>query len=148
MSRSRTTSTSVLSRRHGGRTVAAIVESMIDGHPIVVAGIPAVDRVSSEQTNDLYGALAAYGDVHLVRLPGATWATSVTLWMVTKWNCLIDLWTAEEGRSDLELEIDGPVSKLSPHEIGLLAYQAPVLVHATIIADAHDGCALNCLICG
>jgi hypothetical protein len=46
--------------------------------------------------------LADYGCT-LVELPEDTWQTSVSQWMETHWEVLVDLWTAEEGRSDLVL---------------------------------------------
>jgi hypothetical protein len=39
----------------------------------------------------------------LVDLPEATWQTSVAMWYGSFWDVLVDLWTAEEGRSDLVL---------------------------------------------
>ncbi|WP_444544523.1 DUF7668 domain-containing protein [Rhizocola hellebori] len=34
------------------------------------------------------------------------WDTSVALWFGDRWRCLVDLWTKEEGRSDLVLDVD------------------------------------------
>ena len=39
----------------------------------------------------------------MTALPEETWDTSVATWMGTHWDVLIDLWTVEEGRSDLVL---------------------------------------------
>ena len=39
----------------------------------------------------------------LTALPEETWATSVAMWRGTHWDVLINLWTVEEGRSDLVL---------------------------------------------
>lgn len=39
----------------------------------------------------------------LVSLPRESWATSICMWMGDHWNALIDLWTEEEGSSDLVL---------------------------------------------
>lgn len=47
-----------------------------------------------------------YGDVTLTSLPDASWDTSVALWFGDRWRCLVDLWTEEEGRSDLVLDVD------------------------------------------
>ncbi len=41
----------------------------------------------------------------LVPLPQASWTTSVCIWMGDYWDALIDLWTEEEGRSDLVLRV-------------------------------------------
>ena len=48
----------------------------------------------------------AEGGVDLVPLPEDTWTTSVTVWCGNRWMCLIDLWTEQEGRSDLVLEAE------------------------------------------
>ena len=34
-----------------------------------------------------------------------TWRTSVSQWMGTYWDTVIDLWTAESGKSDLILSV-------------------------------------------
>lgn len=41
----------------------------------------------------------------LIDLPPDTWTTSATQWMGAYWDALIDLWTAESGRSDLALSV-------------------------------------------
>ncbi|MDG4827327.1 hypothetical protein O7635_36250 [Asanoa sp. WMMD1127] len=51
-------------------------------------------------------AVDDYGDVTLVPLPEESWDTSVSLWHGDRWSCLVDLWTEQEGRSDLVLDVD------------------------------------------
>ena len=51
-------------------------------------------------------AVDNYGNVDLVPLPQETWKTSVAAWQGDHWLCLIDLWTEQEGRSDLVLEAE------------------------------------------
>ncbi|MEM7157607.1 MAG: hypothetical protein AAF799_32505 [Myxococcota bacterium] len=46
--------------------------------------------------------VADFGET-LVALPEATWSTSVSQWMGTHWDVLVDLWTVESGASDLAL---------------------------------------------
>ena len=46
--------------------------------------------------------MATYGAA-LVDLPEESWDTSVAQWMETYWEVLVDLWTVQEGRSDLVL---------------------------------------------
>ena len=48
--------------------------------------------------------LADYGET-LIDLPDETWETSVSQWMGPHWDVLVDLWTAESGRSDLVLHV-------------------------------------------
>ena len=51
----------------------------------------------------------------LVSLPQESWATSVCIWMGDHWVALIDLWTEEEGRSDLVLQVH--ISEVSSEPI-------------------------------
>ncbi|WP_428256323.1 DUF7668 domain-containing protein [Enterovibrio norvegicus] len=39
-------------------------------------------------------------------MPDETWDSSICLWMGSKWEVLIDLWTEGEGRSDLALKAE------------------------------------------
>jgi hypothetical protein len=39
-------------------------------------------------------------------LPDESWETSVCSWQVTYWDVLVDLFTVEEGRSDLILQVN------------------------------------------
>lgn len=64
-----------------------------------VAGVELVPLVTAEQIRDY---IADYGAT-LVELPEQSWETSVSQWMGTHWELLVDLWTSEEGRSDLVL---------------------------------------------
>ncbi len=43
-----------------------------------------------------------YGET-LAELPDDTWQSSVSQWMGTHWDILVDLWTVESGKSDLVL---------------------------------------------
>lgn len=64
-----------------------------------IRGVEAVPVATAEQIRDY---LADYGAT-LVELPDDTWETSVAQWTGTHWDILVDLWTVEEGRSDLVL---------------------------------------------
>ena len=48
--------------------------------------------------------VSAYGET-LIPLPEAAWDTSISRWMGTYWQLLVDLWTSESGRSDLVLHV-------------------------------------------
>lgn len=65
-----------------------------------VAGVEPVDPQTAQQIREY---IADYGAT-LVDLPDETWGTSVAQWEGTHWQLLVDLWTAEEGRSDLVLD--------------------------------------------
>jgi hypothetical protein len=48
--------------------------------------------------------IADYGAT-LVDLPEETWTTSIAQWSESQWDVFVDLWTAEEGRSDMILDL-------------------------------------------
>jgi hypothetical protein len=64
-----------------------------------VAGVSPVASATAEQIRKYVGDYRAT----LVELPDNSWGTSVAQWYGTHWELLVDLWTAEEGRSDLVL---------------------------------------------
>ncbi|TDO56708.1 hypothetical protein EV651_11295 [Kribbella sp. VKM Ac-2571] len=85
-------------------TLAAIVDSLIRGESRIGESIDNVEPMSEEVSNRCRDNVASYGST-LIRLPEATWSTSVAMWQGDHWACLVDLWTAEEGRSDLVLDV-------------------------------------------
>jgi len=81
-------------------TLAAIVDALIQG------GEPALTQVTLQAPDVWANALEsirAYG-AHLKRLPDESWNSSVCIWYGDFWNVLVDLYTEEEGRSDLVLQ--------------------------------------------
>jgi hypothetical protein len=85
-------------------TFKAVVDAFTQGN-----FQPNVDRVAPVDANaagQMSRAIEAYGPVTLVPLTKETWDSSVTQWTGTKWLVLVDLRTAEEGRSDLVLEAE------------------------------------------
>ncbi|GAA3256702.1 hypothetical protein ACFO1B_48805 [Dactylosporangium siamense] len=92
--------------QHWRATLTAIVESLVRRDDVLAAGVDPVDPVSPDATAACLDAVDAYGAVTLLPLPDETWKTSVAMWHGDHWNCLVDLWTAEEGRSDLVLDVD------------------------------------------
>jgi hypothetical protein len=87
-------------------TLAAIVDSLVRGDAVIGAGLPAVDPVPPDVSRRCLQAVDDYGAVTLMSLPDEAWDASVALWFGDRWRCLVDLWTEEEGRSDLVLDID------------------------------------------
>lgn len=67
-------------------------------------GIPAVSPVSVETAQHIQNYIRDYGAT-LAELPEETWRTSVCIWSGGHWDVLIDLWTREEGQSDLVLAV-------------------------------------------
>lgn len=68
------------------------------------AGILGVAPVSEETAEHIKRYIASYGD-RLTDLPEESWSSSVCIWNGHAWDCLIDLWTVGEGRSDLVLSV-------------------------------------------
>lgn len=64
--------------------------------------IPGVRPLSAKDVVRIAGNIQSYG-AHLATLPDETWQTSVCQWMRGHWAVLIDLFTIEEGASDLVL---------------------------------------------
>lgn len=80
-----------------------VVRRFVEGDYQLAQGVPDVEPVSPATAEQVRDSLADYGAT-LVELPDDTWKTSVAQWMDTHWEILVDLGTAEKGRSDLVLE--------------------------------------------
>lgn len=76
------------------------VRRFVQGDDHLAQGVPGVEPVSTATAEQVGDYLAHYGAT-LAELPDDTWQMSVAQWMETHWDILVDLWTAEEGRSDL-----------------------------------------------
>jgi hypothetical protein len=66
--------------------------------------LPLVAPVSPSTAKQIRDYVADYGET-LIDLPEETWETSMAQWMKTHWEILVDLWTAESGRSDMVLAV-------------------------------------------
>ncbi len=64
-------------------------------------GVDALPKRTAEQIRAYVGSCGAT----LVELPAESWETSLAQWMGDHWEVLVDLWTKEEGRSDLVLSL-------------------------------------------
>jgi len=87
-------------------TFSALVDSLVERAPTIGGGLPEVEPVPDAVREQCLSAVDNYRDVDLVPLPQETWKSSVTAWQGDHWLCLIDLWTEQEGRSDLVLEAE------------------------------------------
>jgi hypothetical protein len=87
-------------------TLGAIVDSLVQGDVRIGQGIKNVDPLPEDRSKGCHENVEDYGSVTLIRLPDATWESSVAMWQGNRWDCLVDLWTAEEGRSDLVLHLE------------------------------------------
>lgn len=79
-----------------------VVRRFVAGDYGLAQGVPGVEPVSTATADQIRDYVSEYG-ASLVELPDDTWHTSVAQWMGGHWDIMVDLWTAEEGRSDLVL---------------------------------------------
>lgn len=85
-----------------------VVSAFIAGDYQLKEGIAGVGPIPAETASQIQDYIRDYGAT-LVELPEDTWESSFCAWTGSYWNALIDLWTQEEGRSDLVLKAQTPV---------------------------------------
>ncbi|HEU4852916.1 MAG TPA: hypothetical protein VFT37_12255 [Telluria sp.] len=85
-------------------TFSKIVEGLKQGDFNLVRQVPGVRPISPEDAARLARNIKCYG-ASVVSLPLETWETSTCQWMIGYWDALIDLYTVEEGASDLVLAV-------------------------------------------
>lgn len=85
-------------------TLKNIVDAFVRHDYGLADGVAGVAPVSEKTATQIRTYIQEYGAT-LVSLPQKTWATSVCIWMGDHWDALIDLWTEEEGSSDLKLQV-------------------------------------------
>ena len=88
-----------------------IVHAFVTGDYALAVGIEGVNPVSEDDARRMAASVEDYGAT-LVDLTDEVWETSIVQWTGAGWEVLVDLRTAEEGRSDLSLvagvrEVDG-----------------------------------------
>ena len=82
--------------------ICEIVDAFVVGDFGLDAGISGVPPVSADRASQIRDYVEGYGAT-LVALPEQTWDSSVCIWYGDHWAALVDLWTEQEGRSDLVL---------------------------------------------
>jgi hypothetical protein len=85
-------------------TLKSIVDTFVRHDYRLADGVSGVAPVSEETATQIRTYIQEYG-AKLVSLPQESWATSVCIWMGEHWDALIDLWTEEEGSSDLVMQV-------------------------------------------
>ena len=85
-------------------TIFDIVERLKEGDYKLKRGVLGVSTISTNDASKIAENIADYG-VRLTTLSKETWDTSVCQWMQDYWEVLIDLYTQEEGESDLVLSV-------------------------------------------
>lgn len=87
------------------------MDAFVEGDYHLKAGLLGVKGISTDLAARISESVQNYGAT-LVELPDETWDSSVCIWNGTHWDALVDLWTKEEGPSDLVLH--ARVIDLSP----------------------------------
>lgn len=85
-------------------TLSGIVEALKDGDFELRRGVVGVRPISAQDATRLAGNIKEYG-ARLTSLPEEAWQTSACQWMRGYWDVLVDLFTMEEGASDLVLVV-------------------------------------------
>ena len=85
-------------------TLSEIVKALVAGYYALGQRPASVAPVRAEVADQIKAYIADYGET-VVDLPEDSWSTSVSQWMGTHWEVLVDLWTAESGDSDLALSV-------------------------------------------
>lgn len=85
-------------------TLAAIVQALVEADFELTRGVASVQPVPKDLANHLRDSIRAYG-CQLISLPELSWNTSVCQWMGSHWELMVDLYSREEGASDLVLSV-------------------------------------------
>ena len=81
-----------------------VVRAFVGGDFGLGVGVDGVHPVSDEDAALICYYVADYGET-LVELPEEAWTTSIAQQVHDNlWDVLVDLWTAESGRSDMVLQ--------------------------------------------
>jgi hypothetical protein len=86
-------------------TFKAIVNSFAKGDYGLNTAIKNVNPVSNDTAEQIKEYIEDYGE-EIIELPEETWNTSVYICYGNYWNVLIDLFTKNEGLSDLVLNAE------------------------------------------
>ena len=86
-------------------TIVQIIEAFKDKDFARLNTIPNVEFIDVEYAAEITKNIDHYG-AHLISLPKESWNSSVCLYMEDhRWDAIIDLFTEEEGRSDLIIDL-------------------------------------------
>lgn len=82
-----------------------IVKAFVNKDYSLSSGVNHVNPISDQTAEQIQEYIEEYG-AELVDLPEETWDTSVYIYYGDYWNVLIDLFTKNEGLSDLVLNAE------------------------------------------
>ena len=81
------------------------IVSALVRHDYRLSGLESVEPLTADDADRMSRNIASYGAT-LIDLPEETWDSSQAQWTGSHWDAFVDLWTAEEGRSDLMLSTE------------------------------------------
>lgn len=81
-----------------------VVKALVAGDYGLSQRPASVAPASAEVASQIKSYIDDYGET-LVDLPEDAWGTSISQWMGTHWEVVVDLWTLESGESDLALNV-------------------------------------------
>ncbi len=85
-------------------TIIQIVEAFKNKDYKLDQKITSVESISKDDALMIAENIEDYGD-SLITLPNKTWKTSACLYMGVFWEVFVDLYTEDEGHSDLVLAV-------------------------------------------
>jgi hypothetical protein len=85
-------------------TLSDIAEALKEGDFSLEREVAGVRPISTEDATRIASNIKSYG-ARLTSLPATTWETSACQWTTEYWDVLVDLFTVEEGASDLVLAV-------------------------------------------
>lgn len=85
-------------------TLFEIVNAFKEGDFALDRGVAGVRPITPDEAAQIAGNIASYG-ARLTSLSDETWQTSACQWMIGYWDVLVDLFTVEEGASDLAMAV-------------------------------------------
>lgn len=85
-------------------TLKELVDLLVNGDFESLSDVKGVREISEADIARIITNIEDYG-CQLTSLPEVSWETSVWQWMQGYWDLLIDLFTIEEGISDLVLSV-------------------------------------------
>lgn len=84
--------------------IREIVKALAEGDYELARSVRSVATMSKATAEQVRAYIADFGEA-LSDLPDETWDSSVSQWMGTHWDVVVDLWTVKSGKSDLILSL-------------------------------------------
>ena len=86
------------------KTLYKVVECLVKNDYQFISKIPLVSKLPETTLIQIKSYIEDYGE-ELISLPEDAWDSSVYVWQRGYWDVLVDLWTRNEGHSDLVLSV-------------------------------------------